>query len=94
MTEAEFQKKITDLCDWLHLKWHHETDSRKSKRGWPDLVIAGDNGVIFTELKRENGKVSPEQQEWIDQLRVAGATVYVWRPSDWDEVERVIRSLR
>ena len=41
MTEGDLQQRITDLCDWLHLKWHHETDSRRTRKGWPDLVIDG-----------------------------------------------------
>jgi hypothetical protein len=90
--EIDFQTKITDLCDLLGLKWHHETDSRKSKRGFPDLVIAG-NEVIFAELKRETGKVTTDQQQWYDRLRAAGANVFVWRPSDWAEVEAVLLRL-
>lgn len=83
MTEAQFQQRITDLCDWLGLRYHHETDSRRSKPGFPDLVIVG-NSVIFAELKTERGRVSPEQQTWHDDLKRADAEVYVWRPSDWD----------
>jgi hypothetical protein len=93
VSEAEFQKRITDLCDWLHLKWHHETDSRKSKKGWPDLVIAGPNHVVFVELKTEKGRVSTEQREWLDTLLNAGATVEVWRPSDWDRIQRILRRM-
>lgn len=90
MSEAEFQKRITDLCDWLGLKWHHETDSRKSKRGFPDLVIVG-KVVLFVELKAEKGRLSPEQKEWMAALEKAQALWYVWRPSDWPTAERVLR---
>jgi hypothetical protein len=93
VSEAEFQKRITDLCDWLHLKWHHETDSRKSKKGWPDLVIAGPNHVIFVELKTDKGRVSAEQQQWLDTLERAGATVAVWRPADWPNIQRILRRM-
>jgi hypothetical protein len=85
VTEAQWQQRITDLCDVLGLKWHHETDSRRSKKGFPDLVIVG-LGVIFAELKTERGKVTADQQEWLDRLRDAGVEHYVWRPSDWDFV--------
>lgn len=93
MTEAEWQRRITDLCDWHGLKWHHEVDSRKSKSGFPDLVIAGPSGVIFAELKREKGRVSKAQQDWYDRLHRSGAEVYIWRPSHWDEVQVVLRRL-
>lgn len=92
MTEAQLQQRITDLCDWLGLKWHHEVDSRKSKAGWPDLVIAGTE-VIFTELKADKGRVSPEQAAWLGRLEQAGAKVYIWRPKDWPEIERTLRRL-
>jgi hypothetical protein len=91
VNEAQWQRRITDLCDVLGLKWHHETDSRRSKSGYPDLSICG-HGFLFAELKTERGKVSPEQQDWIDRLRHAGVEVYVWRPSDWDFVrDRLVR---
>lgn len=93
MTEAQFQQRITDYCDWLHLKWHHETDSRKSKKGFPDLVIAGPGGVVFAELKSAKGRVSKAQGEWIGVLDAAGARVRVWRPDDWHEVQRTLDSL-
>lgn len=95
LTEAQFQRNITDLCDLLGLKWHHETDSRRSPKGFPDLVIAGheDRGVVFAELKRKGGRVSREQAEWVDRLKKAGATVYIWWPADWPEVESVLLGL-
>jgi heme exporter protein D len=93
LTEAQFQKKVTDLCDWLRLKWHHETDSRRSKSGFPDLVIAGPTLVIFAELKTETGRVSPAQQEWLDILTMSGTPAYVWTPSDWPVIERMLTAL-
>lgn len=86
MNEAQWQERITDLCDLLGLKWHHETDSRKSKSGFPDLVICGLNGVIFAELKTEKGRVTAAQEEWLAMLINARVECYVWRPSDWFEV--------
>jgi hypothetical protein len=93
MSEADWQLRITDLCDLLDLKWHHETDSRKSKSGFPDLVICGPRGVIFAELKSEQGKVTKAQQEWVDALRASGATAYVWRPSGWPMVYYTLHDL-
>lgn len=93
MTEAQFQRRITDLCDWLRLKWHHETDSRRSKSGFPDLVIAGPGGVAFAEVKTEKGRVTKGQSEWIEMLTLAGVPAYVWRPSDWEWVEEVLYNL-
>lgn len=95
LSEEQFQRRITDLCTWLQLAWHHETDSRRSHAGFPDLVIVGDGdrGVVFAELKSDTGVLEPEQQWWLDRLTLAGLRAYVWRPKDWPEVELIIREL-
>lgn len=92
LLESEFQRKITDYCDWLGLRWHHETDSRKSKKGFPDLVIVG-NAVIFAELKSESGRMSAEQTDWVSDLARGGAETYVWRPADWPYIEKRLKLL-
>lgn len=58
--------------------------------GWPDLVLVRRPDVLFVELKSDSGKVDDDQQAWIDELRACGQRVYVWRPADWPEVERVL----
>jgi Protein of unknown function (DUF5131)/VRR-NUC domain len=63
--------------------------------GFPDLVLARPAGhltevglelrptpsrqIIFAELKTDTGRVSPEQQAWLD---ASGGVV--WRPRDWN----------
>lgn len=84
MTEAELQKSVEQLltvCGW---SWHHETDSRRSKAGFPDLCAFRDR-VIFIELKSDKGRVRPAQREWLDGLKAAGAEVHLWRPADWHD---------
>lgn len=90
--EARFQELITDMCKLMRLKWHHETDSRKSKPGFPDLVIAGPGGVLFRELKKQSGRVTKDQREWLSTLTTAGADAAVWRPIDW-ESNRIYQEL-
>lgn len=93
MTEAQLQQRITDLADWLGLRYHHETDSRKSRPGFPDLVIVGPHGVVFAELKAQHGRVTAEQQAWHDDLKRAGAEVYIWRPDSWDFINDRLHAL-
>jgi hypothetical protein len=93
MTEKEWQQRITDTCDVLRLRWHHETDSRRSKKGFPDLVIVGTNGVIFVELKSQRGRIKAEQQEWVDDINTAGGEAHIWRPLDWPIAEARLRQL-
>lgn len=58
--------------------------------GWPDLVLVRRPDVLFVELKSDAGKVDDDQRSWLDDLLACGQRVYVWRPSDWTEVERVL----
>lgn len=94
MTEAQFQSRVTDYCDLRRLRWFHSGDSRRdSCAGFPDLVICGPGGVVFLELKRESGRVKPEQQAWLDALRNAGQDALVVRPSHWEDVRALLDAL-
>ena len=31
-----------------------------------------------------------QQQAWLDELKAARQEAYLWRPSDWPEIERVL----
>jgi hypothetical protein len=86
ISEGEFQAKVIEFAKahgWLH---YHTYDSRKSVAGFPDLVLVRGE-VIWAELKDEKRKVSDEQKEWLEALRVAGQKAYVWRPRDWQNVK-------
>lgn len=71
--------------------YYYATPVQADGEGFPDLVLVRGNRVIFAELKRESGKVEPAQLQWIEKLNPTPAEVYLWRPSDMDEVERVLR---
>lgn len=95
MKEAEFAKRIEDTANLLQLRWHHETDSRKSKAGFPDYVFVGPFGILFLEIKSTKGKPTPQQEAWITDLdhvawQTRGGTgaveAYVAYPQDWDRV--------
>lgn len=45
---------------------------------------------MFRECKRDGKYLSPEQDDWRVLLELAGLDYGVWRPSDWDEIERVL----
>lgn len=93
MTEAQLQQRITDYCDLLRLRWHHETDSRRSKAGYPDLSICGPGGFLFAEIKTDAGRLRPEQTAWLDDLERAGIEAHCWRPMDWPHIEATLRRL-
>lgn len=86
MTEAELDQCVRDLAKLLNL---HVFSVRQSKAGvvtspgWPDLVICGPGGVLFRELKRQDGKIRPDQQRWGAALQAARQDWAIWRPGDW-----------
>lgn len=69
-------------------KW--QTAVQADGAGFPDLVLVRER-VIWAELKSENGKQTNEQVDWYTWLQDADQEVYVWRPSDWPNIEALLR---
>lgn len=83
ISEAAFQRSLVEVAELHGWKIHHETDSRRSNPGLPDLVCAHPEfGVVFMELKAEKKYLRPAQKDWRDTLVAAGANYYVFRPRD------------
>jgi hypothetical protein len=93
LTEDEFFEQVRDLLNRLPLLWYHTFDSRKSNKGFPDLVVCGIGGVLYRELKTADGSVSPAQKKWLQALADAGQDAGIWRPDDV-ESQRVWKELR
>jgi len=96
MTEDELQDAITGMLDHHGIPWHHEVDSRKSKRGLPDLLIFG-RRVVFWELKTQTGRVTPEQHTLLTRIvRAENGSARVVRPMDLlnGSVQAWVRGLR
>ena len=87
MTETQFLKSVVSVAEdggWLV---YHTYDSRRSQAGFPDLVMTRAGRTIFAELKSQKGRIKAAQQEWLDALdKTEGLEVFLWRPSDMDEV--------
>lgn len=80
---------------------YHTFDSRRCAPGFPDLCLlkpgedlqaAKTARLIFAELKKEAGRLTPQQNTWLSALRSVGppVEVYVWRPSDWESIKRIL----
>jgi hypothetical protein len=72
--------------------------SKGSRAGYPDRTCCRER-IVFVELKRElTGRLSEDRKRqptdaqvaWLDRLATAGGEVYLWRPSDLDEIARVL----
>ena len=90
LTEKQWQRLVTDTADLFGWMWEHFPQMVGNPRGHPDLDLLRDGVTIHAELKTENGKVSDDQEAWHARCREHGGVVYVWRPSDWPEVVRVL----
>ena len=92
ITEKEFQRQVLDLARILGWRGYHPMLSKWSERGWPDLTLIRPPRLVFAELKRENGKTTEHQDDWLRLLAtVPGIEVYLWRPSDLEDIAEVLR---
>jgi len=96
VTEADLREQVRDLCKLFGWKISFTWKSYHSPKGFPDLVLCnpGQHRVVFAELKSEKGKLTIEQVEWIDALTHCGQEVYLWRPSDFEEIVAILRQAR
>lgn len=99
ISEKDFQKQVVELARLYGWKVAHFHDSRrqvkpgvfvgdKDAAGFPDLVLVRPPELVFLELKRELGKTTPAQDEWLADLSACGLEATVVRPSGWDDLRR------
>ena len=81
MLEQDLQDAVVKLARMLEWLVYHTHDSRRSAKGFPDLVMCHprSGALLFAELKTATGRVTPEQDEWLRALAVRGVA-FVWRP--------------
>ena len=95
MSETQLQDQILELAERMGFISYHTYDSRRSQKGFPDLVLVHpkQRRVIWRELKSEKGVTSAEQKVWISALSLVGEDVDVWRPRDWvsGRIEKELR---
>lgn len=91
VAEARWQADVVAIARALGWWAYHTYDSRRSAPGFPDLVLVRER-VVFAELKRAGGRLTPDQRHVIAILKAAGAEVYVWWPADVDDVHQVLAS--
>lgn len=103
ITEADWQRTVVDLARALGWAVAHFRAARTEQgwrtavqydaAGWPDLTLVRER-LIVAELKSSRGRISADQQAWLDRLSAAGVPAYLWRPEDIDEVEELLRGGR
>ena len=103
LTESDWQGQVFELARLYGYSYVHFRAARTSRgwrvpvegplgQGWPDVVLFRPGRTIYAELKREKGNDCSPEQLWVhEQIRAAGNEVYVWRPSQLDDVIRVLQ---
>ena len=92
LTEAQFLRQVLQLAGIMRWRAYHPALSKWSERGWPDVALVRPPRFILAELKSDKGKVTPQQQEWLDDLaRCPGVEVWLWRPSDFEQIVEILR---
>ena len=101
ITEAEWQRQVTDLADIYGWSWVHFRAARTAHgwrvpvsgplgAGWFDLILVKGDRIIGVELKRSaRDKLRPEQVAVHDLVRAA-IECYVWRPDDLTVVADIL----
>jgi hypothetical protein len=91
LSEKVFMHRVlahAEVRGWLV---YHTHDSRRSEPGFPDLLLVR-RRLIAAEIKAQTGKLSRAQERWLQAFReCSGVEAFVWRPTDWPEIERVLR---
>ena len=69
LTEAKMESRLRELCKLRGWLFYHTHDSRRSDKGFPDVVISKPDGSkpLFVELKVKT-RLSREQCHWLTNL--------------------------
>jgi hypothetical protein len=76
-SEQHFQTQVEQLAKFYGWRVFHAPDNRPSGKtgrvqrvtpGFPDLVLLRPPELIFAELKTATGKVSDDQEAWLQDL--------------------------
>jgi hypothetical protein len=100
LTEREFMRQVLEyakLTGWLRVHFR----PAMTKTGWrtavegdgvgfPDCLLLRRNRLVVAELKTPGKSMTPAQSEWLKAFAEAGAETYLWRPADWEAIERIL----
>ena len=100
ISEETFTAQVVNIAMWFGWRVMHQRPAR-TKTGWrtaimghkgfPDIIALRENRRLMAELKAGKGKTTDEQENWLGSARSADFEVYIWRPKDINEIERILR---
>lgn len=90
-SEREFERAVVEFATLAGFECFHVNDARRFWPGYPDWTAFAPGRIVWFELKRAGETLRPAQATWQARIRASGGEAYVWRPEDWDEIERTLR---
>lgn len=97
LSEEEFMAQVIQLLELCHWQYYHTYRSTHSPAGFPDIAAVrensdGSSSLVFLEIKKEKGKLTVAQLEWLSLLdNVPGVIATVCRPSWWNSLVALLR---
>jgi hypothetical protein len=100
ISEETFTEQVVNMAMWFGWRVMHQRPARTKNSwrtaimghaGFPDVIALRVNRRLLAELKSAKGKLTDEQKKWLQAAREADFEVYLWRPSDIDKIERILR---
>lgn len=98
--ERDLMTNFMDAAGLLGWKVMHISDSRRMVnrggrveivgdadcKGWPDVFLChpATGRVMAVEVKKETGKLTDDQVDWLEALDDCSVETFVLRPSGWD----------
>lgn len=104
ITEDEFLGQVLDMAKLHGWRIIHFRPAKTAKGyrtavqgdgvGFPDLVATrkATKHKFVAELKVGKNKVTAEQNEWLSAFEASGVPAFVWRETDWAEIEETLRN--
>ncbi len=99
-SEAGFLDTVIQYATLWHWRVFHQRPARTASgwrsavsgagKGFPDLLMLRGERIVVAELKVGRRQPTDEQLEWLLDFRNTGAEAYVWTPSSWPEIEKIL----
>jgi len=104
ISETAFASQVEALLDIGHWRWMHPRPARVRRhgqdiyetaysghKGWLDYLALRPPRILVFELKNDKAKMTPEQVMWFELWKMVLNEVYLWRPSQIEEIVECLR---
>lgn len=106
ISEKEFTDQVLKLAKLLGWRTAHFRPARTANGSWrtpvqgdgkgfKDLILVKSPVLLAPELKVGKNKMDADQLAWHSALQgITQVIPALWRPEDWNEIERILKGQR